>query len=87
MEQEQIFVNIPAAEILKDFAAADAQLWDVEAGEEVLTLRGHDSGILGVAFSPDGHLLASCGIDRTVRIWDGTPREHQDGPCVTMQSP
>lgn len=35
-------------------------VWDVEAGDELLSLEGHDrNDVLDVAFSPDGHLLAS----------------------------
>ncbi|MCI0641929.1 MAG: WD40 repeat domain-containing protein [Gemmataceae bacterium] len=29
----------------------------------------HDDGLLGLAFSPDGKLLASCGYDAFVRVW------------------
>jgi WD40 repeat protein len=35
-------------------------------------LKGHANELNGVAFSPDGHRLAS-GAGRTVKIWDATP--------------
>jgi WD40 repeat protein/serine/threonine protein kinase len=40
------------------------------------TLRGHTAEVRAVAFSRDGKLLASCGQDHSVRIWDVASRRH-----------
>ena len=47
------------------------RIWDIETGEMVAELAdGHEEGILSIAYSPDGALLASGGVDHLIRIHD-----------------
>ncbi len=48
-----------------------ATVWATDTGERLLTLRGHHGAVNGIAFSPDGSLLATTGSDGTARVWDG----------------
>jgi WD40 repeat protein len=50
--------------------------WDVESGECVSMQEAHHGMIRCLKVSPDGKLLASCGEDGAIMIWDLVSREH-----------
>jgi WD40 repeat protein len=50
--------------------------WDVERGECVQTRQAHQGTVQSLKASPDGRLLASCGDDGAITIWDLASGEH-----------
>jgi len=57
--------------VLTGCADATIRIFEVESGKEVGRLEGHKQGsVTDLCFAPGGKLLASCGMDGSVRLWD-----------------
>ncbi|MEE6524581.1 hypothetical protein FKM82_024150 [Ascaphus truei] len=60
------------------------RVWNLQTGQDVLTLRGHSDQIFSLAWSPDGRYLATCCKDQRVRIYEprasNQPRQEGAGP-------
>jgi WD40 repeat protein len=44
-------------------------LWDVATGKNTATRKAHADGVT-LTFGADGRILASCGTDRTIKLWE-----------------
>lgn len=72
----------------KTFASASndttIRIWDLETGDLLNTLYGHDSFVYDLAVLSNGDLV-SCGEDRTVRIWrDSKVIQAITLPCISV---
>lgn len=47
-----------------------AKLWNLDDLSTGKSLTGHTDSVVEVQFSPDGQLLASCGLDALLKLWD-----------------
>lgn len=57
----------------ESYATNLVRLWEVDSGELLRTLEGHESGVVDLRFSPDSLFLASGSYDGLVRLWGLRP--------------
>ena len=55
--------------------SGEVQIYNVEDGEQLVTLKGNDAAIFALAFHPNGQQIAAGGFDGTVRIFNTTSGE------------
>ncbi len=48
----------------------EIKIWEIESGQLLQTIEGHDDAIYAVAFSPGKKVLATSSYDQLIKFWD-----------------
>ena len=51
-------------------------IWNVETGETIVKLTGHEDSVTAAAFSSDGEMVATGGMGGKVRLWRRVGKEN-----------
>jgi WD40 repeat protein len=55
--------------------------------QPVKRIHAHTTRVTGIAFSPTADVLASCGMDGAIRLWDATTYKPLDKPLEKLPGP
>jgi WD40 repeat protein len=64
------FLAAGGGDPFKKSEANDIRIWDTVEGKIVTRLGGHDAKVMSLSFVLGGKVLASAGLDGTIRLWD-----------------
>jgi ribosome assembly protein SQT1 len=51
-------------------------IWDITDGESLVKLTGHTDSVTAVAFSSDGEMVSTGGMDGRIRVWGRVGKEN-----------
>jgi len=60
----------PDGQQLATAISNEMTVWDIHAGNPLVSSKGHTAWIVCLAYSPDQKLIASGSRDETIRLWD-----------------
>jgi ribosome assembly protein SQT1 len=60
-------------------------LWNIETGEQIAKLTGHTDSVTSTAFSFDGDIVSTGGMDGKVRLWKKVGKD-SDGKLWTFMT-
>ena len=69
MRVRSAFYSADGARIVTASGDKTAKVWDAQTGKELMTLKGHESGVMSAVYSPDGKRIATAGRDGIVQIY------------------
>jgi WD40 repeat protein len=68
-------LNDPTAAVI---TGSIIEVWDLTTGKLRYRLEGHTERVTDIAYSPDGKILVSSGLDESIRLWNPSTGEELD---------
>lgn len=55
--------------VIKKILLLLVQVFKAETGEKLLEIKAHEDEVLCCAFSTDDKFIATCSVDKKVKVW------------------
>jgi WD40 repeat protein/energy-coupling factor transporter ATP-binding protein EcfA2 len=73
----------PTGPLLAVAAGKSVRLWDPATGKAVgAAFTGHTDEVLAIAFTNDGHTMATGSLDKRIRLWQVDSRSTRGSPLI-----